>query len=258
MGAMATRHSVGAVVVQLVAELTRTVGDTAENSAGQPQRRVPALAGRFRRVVPDDGPVDVRLLAARGRLRLLAGMIRANRPWRLIFGLTGALVAALATGVYVVVISSIWQLADRLGPVKLVVAMVFALAAIVTWLILDHHLWERPSDAATHEEEQLYNASTLATLIVGVTCLYAGLFVVITLAAGFLIDPNYFQSSLGHPVGWSDYLNLAWFASSLALVAGALGSGFDSEDAVRQAAYSFRERERREALAEFRRTNGER
>jgi hypothetical protein len=34
----------------------------------------------------------------------------------------------------------------------------------------------------------------------------------------------------------------------MAIVAGALGTGFESEDAVRQAAYSYRERERRAAL----------
>ncbi|MBW0090861.1 hypothetical protein I4I73_32810 [Pseudonocardia sp. KRD-184] len=77
-------------------------------------------------------------------------------------------------------------------------------------------------------------------------CLYAGLFVVIALAEHFLIPPGYFESNLGHPVGLGDYLTLAWFATSLALVAGALGSGFENEDDVRQAAYGFRERERRE------------
>jgi hypothetical protein len=243
-GGVSVRRRVREVVAALV-----DASGTDGTSGGGPAR---ALEGSFRRVEPDEDAVDVRILAGRGRLRLLGGMVRDNRPWRLVFGLTGALAAALATGAYVVVTSSIWQLADRLGPVRLVVAMVFAVAAMVAWLILDHHLWERPSEVVTREEARLFNASTVITLVLGVGCLYAGMFVVIVLAEGFLIDPAYFESTLEHPVGWGDYLGIAWFATSLALVAGALGSGFESEDDVRQAAYSFRERERerREALGE--------
>jgi hypothetical protein len=220
------------------------VADLIDGGEGAP----PGRAGPFRRVVPDEDAVDLRVLATGGRMRLLAGMVRDNRPWRLLPSLNGALAAALATGAYVVVTSSIWQLADLLGPVKLLIAMVFAVAAMVIWLIMAHHLWERPSEAATREEVRLYNASTVVTLALGVGCLYAGLFLVIALAESFLIPPGYFEATLGHPVGWGDYLGVAWFATSLALVAGALGSGFESEDDVRQAAYSFRERERRDAL----------
>lgn len=128
--------------------------------------------------------------------------------------------------------------------------MVFAIAAMIVWLILDHHLWERPVDPRARERAVLYNTSTVFTLLVGVLRMYAGLFAISLVAAGFMIDNNYFQQNLRHPVGWSDYLQVAWFASSLAVVAGALGSGFESEESVRQAAYSYRERERRASLGD--------
>ena len=245
--------SLGRRIRGVVAELVTAAGSDPGERA---DRRTTALVGPFRRVVPDEEPENLHILASRGRLRLLAGMVRDNRPWRLVPSLSGALAAALATGAYVVVTSSIWQLADRLGPVKLVIAMIFAVAAMVAWLILDHHLWERSSGTAEREEVRLYNASTVITLAVGVGCLYAGLFVVIALTEHFLIDPGYFESTLGHPVGFGDYLTVAWFATSLALVAGALGSGFENEDDVRQAAYGFRERERRDALTGEDRTEG--
>lgn len=229
----------------VVAELVGAAGSPAEDREDREDRRTTALVGPFRRVVPADEPDNLYVLASRGRLRLLSGMVRANRPWRLAPSLSGALAAALATGAYVVVTSSIWQLADQLEPVKLAIAMVFALAAMVTWLVVAHHLWERPSGTVTREEARLYNASTVLTLALGVGCLYGGLFVVVALAEHFLIDPEYFESTLGHPVGLGDYLGLAWFASSLALVAGALGSGFENEEDVHKAAYGFRERERR-------------
>src|SRR4051794_19160939 len=47
---------------------------------------------------------------ALGHARLLLGMVRANRPWR-----ARALVAAFATGAYVLLVATIWQLSAALG-----------------------------------------------------------------------------------------------------------------------------------------------
>jgi hypothetical protein len=53
-----------------------------------------------------------------------------------------------------------------------------------------------------------------------------------------------FETTVRHPIGIGDYLTLTWFATSLATVAGALGSGLESEDDVRKAAYGFRQERR--------------
>lgn len=202
------------------------------------------LSGSFERVKPDADGLDLRILATRGRWRLLVGMVRANRPWRLVFGLTGALAAALAIGAYVLVNSGVWELALNLGPVKLTVAALFAVALMVTWLILDHNLWTPPAHS---RRARLYNASTVLTLLIGELCMYVGVFAVVLAASTFTMDPGYFRTQIGRPLGLGDYLTVTWLASSMAIVAGALGTGFESEDAVRQAAYSYRERERRAA-----------
>lgn len=231
-------------VAELVARTFAGPADPSEQT-GSEEDGVAALTGPFARVQPDVDGIDLRVLATRGRWRLLVGMVRGNRPWRLVFGLTGALAAALAVGAYVLITSEDWQLALASGPVKLTVAAVFAVALMVTWLILDHHLWTRPAHSAN---ARLYNGSTVLTLLIGVLCMYAGVFVVLLAASTFTMDPGYFQSQIGRPVRISDYLIVSWLATSMAIVAGALGTGFESEDDVRQAAYSYRERERRAAL----------
>jgi hypothetical protein len=52
--------------------------------------------------------------------------------------------------------------------------------------------------------------------------------------------PDLFAGGLGHAAGVSDHLELAWPISSLVTVGGALGAGLESDDSVRQAAYSYR------------------
>jgi hypothetical protein len=62
-----------------------------------------------------------------------------------------------------------------------------------------------------------------------------------------------------HPAVMGGYLNpllrllrpfvLAWFVASAATVGGGLGTGLESDEAIRAAAYSKREEERRNRLA---------
>ena len=48
---------------------------------------------------------------------------------------------------------------------------------------------------------------------------------------------------------YSDIFVLSWFVASAATVGGGLGSGLESDEAIRAAAYSKREEERRNLLA---------
>jgi hypothetical protein len=84
---------------------------------------------------------------------------------------------------------------------------------------------------------------------VAVLFAYAVLFVLVLLAAAIFVPSGYFQSTLRHPVGPGEYVTLAWIASSLATVAGALGSSLEDEDTVREAAYGYRQRRRQEENA---------
>jgi hypothetical protein len=202
--------------------------------------------GSVRHIRSEDENVDEHLAldGVRGRARLLAGMILDNRPWRLVPHLAGATAAAAATAAYGVITATFWNIADALPPWRLGLINAVAIAAMATWLLLYNRLWEKPSRRSEREKVFLYNVSTLVTLTIGVACMYVILYVVALAAAFAVVDRSYLSSQLGHPSTLASYATIVWLASSVGIVAGALGSSFESEEAVRKATYSKRERER--------------
>ena len=187
----------------------------------------------------------------RGRWRLLLGMVLANRPWLLVPGLKSALVAALATGAVATINSTVWLLASSLSWWRLVVATIASVALVVTWLLVDGELWDRPEDDSpqARERSRLYNASTLLTLMAGVLICYLALYVVNLAWAFFVLDPAFVGGYLHASLGYRDLFILAWFVASAATVGGGLGSSLESDEAIRAAAYSKREEDRRDRLA---------
>jgi hypothetical protein len=101
-----------------------------------------------------------------------------------------------------------------------------------------HGLWERAPDRRVREQVVLFNVTTSMTVAIGIVCLYFALFVLIFAAAELIVRPGVFSPAVGHGVATSDYLALAWFAASFATVAGGLGAGLESREAVREAAYT--------------------
>jgi hypothetical protein len=188
----------------------------------------------------------VRYFAPRGlrRLRLLAGMVRANRPWRLVAGLSKVLVGALGSGALGLATDTIWLFADTMGPWRMCATTVVSIGAMVTWLIVDHELWECPKSSAERARSTLYNIATLITVTIGVAVLHVALFISMLFAASITIPPVVYARTVGHPVFVADYLSLAWLVASIATVGGALGSGLEDDDGVRAAAYGVRQRQR--------------
>jgi hypothetical protein len=245
LGAVQTRRRAGDAVVRLVDGL---VGESLELGERGPRRRtrvshrIASLAAPIRAVEPPDDDVDLRFVAAvvRGNLRLLAGMVRANRPWRLIVRLSRALAAAAAAVVFALVTSDLWVLADALDWLRLLVFTVLSIAATVVWLIVSHHLWEARQGRGSRQQTVLFNATTTLTLLLGAASLYVEVFALTIGTAALVIDPGVLGKALGHHADVGDYVALAWLASSLATITGGLGAGLESDEAVREAAYGYR------------------
>ena len=126
-----------------------------------------------------------------------------------------------------------------------------SVALVVGWLVIDGELWDRPEDdsAEARERSRLYNTSTLLTLTAGVVICYAALYVVNLAWALFVLDSAVLDAFHQASFGYGDFFVLAWFVASAATVGGGLGSGLESDEAIRAAAYSKREEERRNRIA---------
>ncbi|MEV0085455.1 hypothetical protein [Saccharopolyspora sp. NPDC050642] len=250
IGWIRLRPYVRDVVVHLVGLLAReTLKLTDSRPAGghHHARRWGWPGSQIRQVPAGNDHADVTLVlpGVRGRLRLLFGMVRDNRPWRLVPELSRAIAAATATAAFGIFFPTIWSLADNLSVVRLVLINLVAVFAMVTWITLHNGLWERPRNSEDRNKVVLYNAATLITLTIGVACMYALLFVITLIGSTAVISVDYLGKQLGHAAAFIDYVSLSWLASSMGTVAGALGSSLETETAVRRATYSRRERERR-------------
>src|SRR4051794_20100500 len=185
----------GAFVERRVMNLARTVVAEVTSRSGSEKAAVKRLTR-----LQDDDAVHYVAPSPLSRLRLLAGMVYANRPWRLVVGMSKVMMAAFATGAVSLAYPTMWQLSGTMGPWRLSAATILASAALITWLIVEHNLWERPQSAGERERAVLYNASTVVTLIIGVIVFHAGLFILLLLTAWWTIPPQMVTQNIGHPM----------------------------------------------------------
>lgn len=241
LGPVGVRRRVPTTVLRIVDGLLgeadpETDGDELADRRDRLARRAKELATD----VDDDQALRFTARVLTGNLRVLAGMVRANQPWRLALDLSRALTAAIAAGVFALVTPDIWRLADAYGGVRLTGVAVAAVAAVAITLIIGAGLWERGQGRRMRQQVVLFNTATVITVSIGVLAFYGALFVVSAAATPLLLVGKLLAEQLGHPVGLGDYLKLAWLTSSLAMAGGALGAGLESDDAVREAAYTNR------------------
>lgn len=251
LGLLQPYRRAGQMLLQLLDEITGATDQSGEKSHTQRRRglhsRLTNLLAPIKRETPHQDEIGVRYRATqhRGRVRLLSGMVRTNSPWRLVLGMRRALAAAIATSAFGLSSSTIWMISHELQPTYQAVAAIASIAVLVIWLITAHDLWEQVGQTADRELRWLYNASTLSTLTIGVSCFYLALLIINFGVAAFLVPSKLLISTLSSPVHVGTYLALAWGFTTMGVVAGALGSSLETDQAVRQAAYGYRESQRR-------------
>src|ERR671910_2080698 len=181
VGATRLRSRAREITLQLAQELyERTQEPGPDDTPGRGPRTSPGFVGPFRRIDPPNEDMKAMDVEARfaapgvlGHLRLWSGMVLANRPWRMLPAFKGAIAAAFATGAYVLAINSFWLLADAMGLWRLLTLMVVAMVAMVVWIIVAHHLWERPSDPEVRKWAPLYNGVSVLSISAAVLLAYA-------------------------------------------------------------------------------------
>ncbi len=179
-----------------------------------------------------------------GGLRIVLGMTMANDPWRTAPRLSSALAAASATGAFGIFYNSIWQMSNYLSTTRLLFIGLLAMTAMVFRLIVSNRLWDTPVKERLSTVVLLYNLSTIATLFLCVLVLYATLVVLILLTSLVVIDPEFMSMVLDTEASFINYLDIAWLSAAMGVVAGGLGSSFDSQTDLRRLTHGQRERQR--------------
>lgn len=240
LGWWRVRTKICDVITYLLAQITHT-----PDSSDSGQDMVRRVTSSVRQVPAGEEEVDAYLMlgGTRGRLELLSGMVFRNRPWRLAFGLSSAAAAAGAAAAFGFFFSTVWSLADAMHPARLAGVTVFALAIMMSWLVIYNNLWEQPAGRRGRQQTVFYNTSTLISLTVGVLGMYLTLFLFALAGTSTVITVDYLSSVLGHSVDWGDYAQISWLCASMGTVAGALGSGLETENAVRRVVYGRQERQ---------------
>jgi hypothetical protein len=107
-------------------------------------------------------------------------------------------------------------------------------------LVLGANLWERvPRTGSAREQVIMFNIVTLTTVVIGVLALYITLLAANLVGAFLLVPRQALSDALGHGASVAGVAALAWLATSIATVGGALGAGLETDEAVREAAYSY-------------------
>lgn len=207
------------------------------------------LLSKIKRVTPkEDTNTDIRfILNSRiiGWLRVLSGMVFANRPWKALGAFKRILTLAFATGVYISIFSTPWQLSVAYTPSRFILLMTLSILGMVIWIIFAHDLWEKKTSKSQSQYRRLYNVTTVMTLTAITILNYLVIFSLFIISIALFVPEGIFDAATNEGTGdFENYVNLAWLTASLGLLVGAVGATIEKEEKIRDVTYSYRQRNR--------------
>lgn len=187
-----------------------------------------------------------------GWLKIILGMTYINEPWSIVTNFKTLVSLAFATGTYIAIFSTPWELSIDYQPWRLIALTLFSATGMVIWLMYAHKLWEKSSTKTAVHYRWLYNLTTFMTLLFVSVTNYGILFILLTISVSMFVPPEIFNEWTRADEDFTimNYINLIWFTTSLGILAGALGSTAESEDKIRSVTYSYRQRYRYNKLQE--------
>ena len=81
-----------------------------------------------------------------GRIKVVSGMTVANRPWLIMPSFKKIMGTAFATGSYMLIFTTLWQLSGLYNWSRFIMLMLFATVGMITWIIFAHNLWEKKTN----------------------------------------------------------------------------------------------------------------
>lgn len=189
---------------------------------------------------------------ATGIVRIVSGMINANRPLKLFKAFLKIVIIAFTTGAYALVFPTVWGLSTHFSTVRAVILMIVAILSLVAWIIISNNLWENKRKNEQPYVRKLYNATTFFTLLLTVIMYYALLFVMFMTVTLLLIPPSQAAENMSvSSVNISAYAYTTWIATSLSTIIGAIGSAFNDEDVLLNSTYGYRQQQRQQTTEEI-------
>ena len=197
----------------------------------------------------NDEQVDIRYIInsrALGRIRVLMGMTFANKPWKALFSFNKLTTLSFATGSYISIFPTPWKLSIAYSLDRFIALMFLAILGTVIWVIFSHDLWEKATDKGDKRWRDLYNWTTFITLSVMTVINYVLLFVIFLIAIAIFVPPELFQNwtGLDKEPTMRYYFGLVWLITSVGTLAGAIGTGIENKEKIRDITYSYRQKQR--------------
>src|SRR5690625_1067252 len=181
-----------------------------------------------------------------GRIRVLSGMAFANRPWSALFSFNKLITLSFATGTYMSIFPTPWQLSISYSIERFIAVMVLAILGTIIWVIFSHDLWEKPTEKGKKRWRVLYNWTTFMTLAVIIVSNYIMLYIIFLAAIAIFVPPSLFEAWTGLQDNPTPiyYFSLVWLITSFGTLAGAIGTGKEDQGKIRDITYSYRQKQR--------------